>query len=222
LKEQDGVSEWTTSTVVAWQQQLKTIVTASSPTRKIALVGMGYSLRSDDYVGSYVVKKLIVREKDRLPEHICLFDGEDHVEALIIRISDLQPGYVIFIDACEMKAEPGETRPISVNQTIYPFFTTHGVPLKLLAEQLLLKSTVWVLCIQPRDTDFGEHPSLVFLRRVLLAGYGFDEFYLTVFVKPFSRISSTVRSVLTGILAKNLWPLLAVLLLLALWMAMYL
>jgi len=57
---------------------------------------------------------------------------------------------------------------------------------------------------------------------VLLAGYGFDGFYLTVFVKPFSRISNAVRSVQTGILAKNLWPLLAVLLLLALWMVMYL
>jgi len=159
LKEQDGVSAQTASTVAAWQQQLKTILTASTPTRKIALVGMGHSLRTDDFVGSYVLKKLIVREKDRLPEHICMFDGEDHVEALIMRISDLEPDHVIFIDACEMKAEPGETRLISINQTSYPFFTTHGVPLKLLAEQFLPKSTVWVLCIQPRDTDFGEHLS---------------------------------------------------------------
>jgi len=40
-------------------------------------------------------------------------------------------------------------------------------------------------------------------------------------VKPFSRISTTVRSMQTGILAKNLWPMLAVLLLLALWIVIY-
>jgi NADH-quinone oxidoreductase subunit L len=76
---------------------------------------------------------------------------------------------------------------------------------------------------RPNPTRFlEEHPSLAQLRKVLIAGYGFDGFYLAVFVKPFSRISNTIRSIQTGILAKNLWPLLAVLLLLALWMVMYL
>ena len=64
------------------------------------------------------------------------------------------------------------------------------------------------------------HPALRSVREAMLAGYGFDSLYLAVFVKPFSRISNTVRSIQTGILGKNLWPMLAVLLLLVLWIVM--
>lgn len=159
MKAQQWVSEQTTSTILAWQPQLKKIIESSSSTRKIALVGMGHPLRSDDYAGSYIVKKTITRAKSRRSDRILLFDGEDNVENLITRIAQLEPGHVIFIDACEMKEEPGETKLISVTQTSYPFFTTHGVPLKLLAEQLLPKSNVWILAIQPKSTDFGERLS---------------------------------------------------------------
>jgi hypothetical protein len=64
------------------------------------------------------------------------------------------------------------------------------------------------------------HSRLEAIRNVLLAGYGFDAFYLAVFVRPFSRISNIVRSVQTGILGKNLWPMLAVLFILVLWIVM--
>ena len=64
------------------------------------------------------------------------------------------------------------------------------------------------------------HSRLGVIRNVLLAGYGFDAFYLAVFVRPFSRISNIVRSIQTGILGKNLWPMLAVLFILVLWIVM--
>jgi len=70
------------------------------------------------------------------------------------------------------------------------------------------------------QTFLKEHPGLESLRQTMLAGYGFDALYLTLFVRPFSRISTAVRSMQTGILAKNLWPMLAILLLLALWIVM--
>jgi NADH-quinone oxidoreductase subunit L len=63
-----------------------------------------------------------------------------------------------------------------------------------------------------------EHPFLGSLRNTMLAGYGFDALYAAIFVKPLSRISNVVRSIQTGILGKNLWPMLAVLLLIALWL----
>ena len=153
------VSEQTTSAESAWRTELRNILTSSSQSRKVALVGMGHPFCSDDFAGSYLVKKLAVQGGKKLPEGIYLFDGEDNVEALIMKISQLEPENVIFADTCEMKAEPGETRLISVTETSYPFFTTHGVPLKLLAEQLLVGSQVWVLAIQPKKTDFGEHLS---------------------------------------------------------------
>ncbi len=69
-------------------------------------------------------------------------------------------------------------------------------------------------------TFLKDHPSLEKLRNAMLAGYGFDALYLALFVRPTSRISSAVRNIQTGILAKNLWPMVAVLLLLALWIVM--
>ena len=74
---------------------------------------------------------------------------------------------------------------------------------------------------KPNPKEFLQtHPGLGAIRNVLLAGYGFDAFYFAVFVKPFARISNSVRSIQTGILGKNLWPMLAVLFLLVLWIVM--
>jgi NADH-quinone oxidoreductase subunit L len=64
------------------------------------------------------------------------------------------------------------------------------------------------------------HPVLGSIRTVVLEGYGFDALYLAVFVRPFSKISAGIRSIQTGILGKNLWPILAVLFLLMLWIVM--
>jgi hydrogenase maturation protease len=159
-----------------WRPELEKILASSLPSRKIVLVGTGHPLRSDDFAGSYVVKKLIVQAKHKLPGDVYLFDGEDNVEMLITKIADLEPEHVIFVDACEMEAEPGETQLISVMQTTYPFFTTHGVPLKLLAEQLLPKSKVWILAIQPKQTGFGEHLS----PEIRAAVDSISEFFATI------------------------------------------
>jgi len=74
---------------------------------------------------------------------------------------------------------------------------------------------------KPNPKQFLQvHPTLMSLRNVLLAGYGFDALYLAVFVRPFSKISQAVRSLQTGILGENLWPILAVLFLFVLWIVM--
>jgi len=76
---------------------------------------------------------------------------------------------------------------------------------------------------RPNPATFLEqHPGLKTLRQVMLAGYGFDAFYQRVFVNPLSKISDTAREIQTGILAKNLWPMLVILLLLAIWLVLYL
>jgi hydrogenase maturation protease len=159
LNDLERVSQQTTSTVGTWRTELKRMLSSCSKSSGVALVGMGHPFCSDDFAGSYLVKKLAVQRGRKLPEGIYLFDGEDNVEALITKIAQLEPENVVFVDSCEMKAEPGETRLISVTETSYPFFTTHGVPLKLLAEQVLTDSQVWILAIQPKKTDFGEHLS---------------------------------------------------------------
>ena len=146
----------TTSTIQQWKSPLNELLTAASPTCKVALVGIGHPLRGDDYVGSYVTKEIIKAKGCRLSDCVYIFDAEDNVERVITRISRINPKQVIFIDACEMGLRPAETKLMPVEETSYPFFTTHGIPLKVLAEQLLGGCKVWILAIQPKDTGFGE------------------------------------------------------------------
>ena len=176
MKGHERISRQTTSTESAWRLELEKIAASTSSTRKLALVGMGHPLRCDDFAGSYLLKKLIARANRKLPAGIYLFDGEDNVEVLISKIADLEPEHVIFVDACEMRTQPGEIQLISVNQTSYPFFTTHGVPLKLLAEQLLPRSKAWILAIQPKQTDFGEHLS----PEILAAADSVSDFFAAI------------------------------------------
>ncbi len=74
---------------------------------------------------------------------------------------------------------------------------------------------------KPNPQAFVEqHPGLRGLRKAMLAGYGFDALYLSVFANSIAKISSAVRRIQTGILAKNLWPMLAVLVILVLWVVL--
>ncbi len=151
--------EQTTSTKADWRADLRTLLRSCSTTAGIAFVGIGHPLRGDDYVGSYTAKTIMRAMDGTLPEGMYIFDAEDNLEALITRLADLSLQHVIFIDACEMRARPGEVNLLSVSETSYPFFTTHGIPLKVLAERLLSKSEVWVLAIQPKQAEFGDRLS---------------------------------------------------------------
>jgi len=151
--------ELMTSAIQQRESPLNELLAAASPTSKVALVGIGHPFRGDDYVGSYVAKEIIKAKGRRLSYRVYVFDAEEDVERVITRISRINPKQVIFIDACEMGLRPAETKLMPVDETSYPFFTTHGIPLKVLADQLLMGCKVWVLAIQPKDTGFGEELS---------------------------------------------------------------
>jgi hydrogenase 3 maturation protease len=156
LKTARWVPEQATSTRAAWQQKLEATIASSATNLSVAVVGVGHPLRGDDYVGSYIAKTLTKQTNGIWGNDVHIFDAEANVEAIITRLADLSTEYVVFIDACGMGARAGEVRFLPVAETSYPFFTTHGIPLKLLAERLLPKSEVWVLAIQPGQTEFGD------------------------------------------------------------------
>jgi len=156
LAQSQVLNDQTTSTIRKWEQQLKELLTEASPTSKVALVGVGHPLRGDDYVGSYVMKGIIKAGRGAVSDSVYLFDAEDNVERVITKLSRIGLKQVIFIDSCEMGARPAETKLVPVDETRYPFFTTHGIPLKVLVEQLLMGCKAWVLAIQPKETEFGD------------------------------------------------------------------
>ena len=137
----------TPSTHANWQPQLKKILGSVTSTRKAALVGVGHPMRGDDFVGSYIVKDLM---KKKVPtERLVLFDAEDGIEWVMSRIREPNPEHLIVLDACEMNRNPGEVALIPLAQTDYPFFTTHGIPLKLLVSKLLPCVNTSILAVQP-------------------------------------------------------------------------
>jgi len=159
LVQSQGLIHQTTSTIQHWELLLKELLNASSPTSKVAIVGIGHPFRGDDYVGSYLLKRIVSVTGNTLFDSVYLFDAEDNVERVFTKISRIDPKQVIFIDACEMGARPAQMKLLAIAETSFPFFTTHGIPLKVLAEQLLIKCKVWVLAIQPKETEFGKRLS---------------------------------------------------------------
>jgi hydrogenase 3 maturation protease len=148
-----------TASAKTWQIKLRELIRSCSPEAKVGFIGVGHPLRGDDYVGSYVAKSIRHVTGGVLPDGAYLFDVEDNVESIISKIASLDLRHIIFIDSCEMGLRPGAPDLRPIEETSYPFFTTHGIPLKVLAEQLLSKSEVWVLAIQPKQADFGENLS---------------------------------------------------------------
>lgn len=69
-------------------------------------------------------------------------------------------------------------------------------------------------------TYLNQRTTLAKLRQVMRAGYFFDAFYFKMIIQPLTRMSSTIRKIQTGILGKNLWPMLAALVILALWLVL--
>jgi len=149
LEDFELLTEETTS-IVDWRFQLRELLSSK---HSIAFVGVGHPFRGDDYVGSFVLKEL---GKHKFPPSVHLYDAEDNVESIVSRLVELKPGCVIFVDACELNARPGETRMIPVVETEYPFFTTHGIPLKVLCERMLPECQSWVLAVQPEQVEFSD------------------------------------------------------------------
>lgn len=148
-----------TTSTANWQVQLNRILDSSSPSAKVGLVGVGHSLRGDDYVGSFIAKEIMNGKGGKLRGGCYVFDFEDNVEGFISEIAPFGFKHVIFMDSCHMGLEPGEVDLRSIEETTYPYFTTHGIPLKVLAKQLLAKSRVSILAIQPKQTEFGDNLS---------------------------------------------------------------
>jgi hydrogenase maturation protease len=113
-------------------------------------------MRGDDFVGSFIVKSLMKRIRTDV---IVLFDAEDSIEWVMSKIAESNPKNLILLDACQMNAGAGEVALIPLAETSYPFFTTHGIPLKLLASKFLPSAETMILAIQPARTGLNENLS---------------------------------------------------------------
>ena len=126
--------------------------------QKLAIVGVGNSLRGDDFAGSFVAKRLAERLSDSARRPLVL-DAENSPEDVVRRISEFGAETLVFIDTTIMGSQPGTVKLMDLQKTDYPYFSTHNVPLKLLANMIGEVKRSFLLGIEPKSTGFGEKMS---------------------------------------------------------------
>lgn len=130
--------------------------------QRIAVVGVGSDIRGDDEAGILTVNYLdgILKKIDGTSKiNIRLFWGGTAPENLSGQIRNYSPTHLLFIDAVDAEKNPGEVVFFSTQEEISGFsFSTHRLPLFLLAEYLNNSIGCKVLClgIQPKSINFGD------------------------------------------------------------------
>lgn len=125
----------------------------SSLSRWLTIIGLGHPLRSDDYVGSLIVKDL--NKIGPINARVKLLDLENSAEAMPSSIVHSGSSDLMVVDAVEMRLPPGSIRLVEVTDTTYPFFATHNLPVKLILSETIGASQAKLLGIQPLNVAFG-------------------------------------------------------------------
>ncbi len=120
---------------------------------RVAVLGIGNDLRTDDGVGPYVVSHL-----DITHPHIMVENVGSIPEAFAHPLAEFGAQCVILIDAADMRKEPGHIELVSKDRIGGVAISTHSMPLSFLMEYLEQESgaQVVLLGIQPRCIEFGE------------------------------------------------------------------
>jgi hydrogenase maturation protease len=129
--------------------------------RRTAVVGVGNRLRGDDGAGSRIAERL------RAAGHALAIDAETVPENFLDALLAAAPEQVLFVDAVDHGAAPGECCLVTVAELAGRASSTHAPSLRLLAGILEGRGTsCWVLGIQPGTTEVGAGPSPAVARAI--------------------------------------------------------
>lgn len=123
--------------------------------KKVYIVGVGSELRGDDFVGSYIARKLKMKGFNNV------IDANLSPESYVDVIAKNNPNVVVFIDAVEAHLEPGMTvfAPLDVLDKLEVIFpTTHKPSYSMLSLYLNYRLPLterYILGVQIKDTGFG-------------------------------------------------------------------
>lgn len=122
--------------------------------RRVAVLGVGSVLRSDDAAGVRVAAALGRR---RLPG-VDALDGGSAPENCTAELRRISPSHLIIVDCAQMGEAPGAVRLIDAADIGGVSFGTHALPLSVLADYVAreIGCRVTVIGIQPARIEFGE------------------------------------------------------------------
>jgi hydrogenase 3 maturation protease len=120
--------------------------------RRVVLLGIGSALRSDDAAGILVAERV---EALGLPGVTALAGGPAP-ENLTGEIRRLSPSLLIMVDAADMGLPPGTIRLLDPGEISGMTFSTHTLPVNVLADYLQNETgcSILILGIQPRSLEF--------------------------------------------------------------------
>lgn len=122
---------------------------------RVAVVGIGQTLRGDDGAGSAIARRLRARLQG--VSAVLVLDGGPAPENQTGPLRRHRPALVILVDAAQMGAAPGTLRWLAWEETHGMTSSTHTLPPHFLARYLmtLLGCQVVLLGLQPADTTLG-------------------------------------------------------------------
>ena len=120
----------------------------------VVIVGIGNSVRRDDFVGIAVVRRL---GRARLSGVHVIETGEVP-ESYLGVVENIHPTHVLMVDAAEMDAPVGSIKLASPEKIGGMSLSTHTLPLSVVSDYLanMTKAKIALLGIQPKVIDFGE------------------------------------------------------------------
>jgi hydrogenase 3 maturation protease len=125
---------------------------------RVVVVGVGSEMRGDDAVGMEVVRRL--RGALKSPNVLFVESGVAP-ENFTSQIRRFKPSHVIFIDATDFGAKPGEIVLAEPGAITGQSISTHTMPLSILAKYLREQTgaKIVLLGIQPARAQMGAEMS---------------------------------------------------------------
>jgi hydrogenase 3 maturation protease len=136
--------------LTALMEELREFIGAA---RKIAVLGIGNDLRSDDGIGPLIVESLRYEDSNLMIENVGSVP-----EGFARPLTVFGAERVIMIDAADMRKEPGHIELVTKDRIGGISISTHSMPLSFLMmylEQETGAETILV-GIQPKSIQFGE------------------------------------------------------------------
>ena len=130
--------------------------------KRIAVLGVGSELRADDNAGMLISQEL-ERSQAQISKavDVKVFLGHTAPENLSGEIKKYAPSHVLMIDTADIGKKPGEAAVFTPEDSGGISFSTHKLPIKVLAQYLTqsIACKIIIVGIQPKTLDFGKDVS---------------------------------------------------------------
>lgn len=190
---------------MCWQDQLKNRISQirrGSHLIRVAVVGVGNTLRGDDGVGVFLVREL--KQYLDTSSALLIIEAGQAPENFVGQLRHYRPDFVLFVDAAQMEGRPGSVGVWSYEQCGGNPVSTHALPLSMVCAYLhaQVDCEIVILGVQPEVLGYfdGLSPQLetaleeivpclaIVLSQVIGLGFHGSESHPEFVLEKFSRL----------------------------------